>query len=163
MISREASLKPNKKPLQSNISKTTISWKRFHVNSKLQPEIKEKGTNTVKPLTISKPPKCFLVYFWLLTRRTITQTIPIHQSIIRLPGRLRNKHAGGVRLYHNFPATTSDKMRASRIQEKLYDANQRLKNPSTSLQHAQMRWKAFERAENQSEPSPSFERSLKKL
>ena len=102
-------------------------------------------------------------YFWLLTRRTITQTIPIHQSIIRLPGRLRNKHAGGVRWYHNFPATTSDNMRASRIQEKLYDANQDLKNPSTSLQHTQMRWKTLERAENQSEPSPSFERSLKKL
>ena len=73
--------------------------------------------NIVKPLTISRPPKCFLVYFWLLTRRTMTQTIPIHQSIIRLPGRLQNKHTVGVILYHNFPATTSDKMRASRIQK----------------------------------------------
>ena len=66
-----------------------------------------------------KAAQCFLVYFWLLTRRTITRTIPIHQSIIRLPGRLQNKHTVGVILYHNFPATTSDKMRASRIQEKL--------------------------------------------
>ena len=82
-------------------------------------------------------------YFWLSNRRTIAQTIPCHQSIISLPNRLKNKHAGGVTWYHNVPTTASDNTSARRIQEKLYHANQYLKNPATSLQHIQRRWKTL--------------------